>query len=112
MTPPNGGALRQQLDALQVVRKIDPDMPTQTFAALLFIAINPGCSQLQMLKALKLSTSTATRISARLGEWERYGKAGLRLVTQEQNPQDRRERQLYLTPAGTRLVQEVVQCFK
>lgn len=93
---------------LKVVRGVDPEMPAQTLAALVYIGRNPGCSQQDLYRALDLSSSTATRITARLGEWERYNRPGLNFIRAEVNLQDRRFRRLYLTNAGQRFLLSLV----
>jgi DNA-binding MarR family transcriptional regulator len=99
--------LRKLTDAIAIVRSVDPEMPAQTLQALLLIAAEPGIQQRKLREKLDVASSTAARIVARLGEWERYHVQGAQLVMAERDPQDRRQQLLWLTPKGQKVVKQL-----
>lgn len=92
---------------VESIRDIDPEMPAQTLAGLLFIARKPGCSVQDMQEYLQVGSGTGTRIACRLGEWERYEVPGLKLVRAERDPKDRRKVMLWLTAQGQKAVKKL-----
>lgn len=96
---------------LRVARKADPDVPVSTIAALVYIADHQGCSVQDLEGALDVQSSTSSRIVARLPNIGRNDPRsrvpGLGLISIEQDAQDRRKRNLFLTPKGVKLVQEM-----
>lgn len=95
-------------EVLKVVRSVDPEMPAQTLQSLLYIHTHPGCSQTELAGVLEVQTSTVARIAARLSEWRAYKQRGLNFITNEVNPRDRRERQLWLTRHGQAFINELI----
>jgi DNA-binding MarR family transcriptional regulator len=94
--------------ALAAIRKVDLEMPAQYIAGLLYVWAHPGTTQVAIAEHLNMSDAAVSRMTARFSERQTVGKKGLNLVVNEVNPTNQRERQLYLTPRGTRLVQEIL----
>lgn len=97
------------ISLVKKARAIHTELPVQDMHALLYIARHPGCTTTKLWQELEMTSGTGTRITSRLGEWARYKVPGLGLVLAEANPKDRRERQLWLTPAGQRAVKSLTE---
>lgn len=104
--------IHKLMQAVSVIRSFDPEMPTQTLQALLFIHEHPGVHQHTMIEKLGFSTSQGARLAARLGEWERRGKPGKKLVFAETDDGDRRWRKLWLTPRGQSMMTKLIDCLQ
>jgi DNA-binding MarR family transcriptional regulator len=75
--------------------------------ALLYIHAKPGRTQTEVAAATDVSQPTMVRVVARLSERERRNQPGLGLIVAEVGADDRKRRELFLTPAGHRLVQKL-----
>lgn len=92
-------------NALIDVRKIDPEMPAQTLAALCAIAMhNPDRDEPLTMRDVEqkvgVASSTMSRIISRLSKMKTPTEPGLDLVEQFISPTNRRYREVRLTPAG------------
>ena len=87
--------------ALAHLRQCHSDMTVQQAMILLHIAANPGVTQRALYEALDANDSVASRTLAVLSNIGMRDVRGLNLVELTINPEDRRERLLTLTPAGT-----------
>lgn len=111
MTPqknPYATLAGRYLRALRRLYEIHPDMTLLQAQFLFFVAQNPGCSQRQAHDALETTNSNAARTLAILSEYGGRTVGALNLVKMEVNPNDRRERLLFLTPRGTRLMDDLL----
>ena len=102
-------ALSSLSRGVAVVRMVDPDMKAQTLATLLWISQHQGKNIEEMRTALGLTSSSASRAIARLLDTERPGRPGLNFVTSFDNPDDRREKLLMLTPKGVAFMQRLAK---
>lgn len=93
------------------IREVDPEMPAQTLAFILAAYAGDGdVTQNTVGDRLGLSSSAMARIAARTGEWEKYPSVpGLKFVTSEPDPYDRRFRKLAMTEKGKRFVEDLLK---
>lgn len=89
--------------AIEELRKIDPELPTQHAAAFITVAFQPGITMKEMADRLGISQSSSSRIVAALGKWHRLGKPGYDLVEASEDPAERRRKIMHLTPKGRRI---------
>jgi DNA-binding MarR family transcriptional regulator len=114
MPTPDGSRTPISIDRLikllAEVRKIDGEMQAQTLMTLLMIARAPGISQVEIADKLDISKSTVSRNVTALSDYknQRSSKGGYGFVTQRVDPNNRRYRQLFLTPEGQAAVQNLV----
>ena len=98
--------LNQLLSCLEVFRQVDQEMPSQRIVLFLLVASRPGMRMSDVAKKLGLSSSAVSRNLSELSKWGiGINKPGVDLLYAEENPQDRREKMIYLTPKGERLVE-------
>lgn len=104
----NPNALAGRLvKALSRLRERHSDMTVLQAMSLFFIAANPGITQRRLYQSLGTSDSVASRTIAVLTDIGTAHTAALNLVTMKLNPEDRRERLLYLSARGERLVDDI-----
>ena len=84
-------------------------MTVQQAMYLMYIAANPGSTQARAYEGLGSSDCVAGRTLAILSEQGRQDVMGLNLVVMKINPNDRRERLLYLTPKGQHLMDDIMK---
>lgn len=92
------------LEVMELIRRHDPEMPAQTLSTLLLVAGNPGISMQKLAETLNIASSSTSRNVSALSKWKAFQKPGLDLVEAIDNPQNRREKLVSLTPKGERLV--------
>jgi len=99
------------INAMKKVRELDDEMPAQTLLTLLVVYRRDGSiTQFDLRSELGVASSTAARISGRLGPWEKFpAKPGLGLIHSEQDPHDRRFRILSLTAKGRSFIDSVLK---
>ncbi len=103
-------SVRKLWASVEVFRALDPEIPSQTIAAFLLVAMNPGISVLEVQAKLGLANSSTSRNVASLTTVKRKnGKAGFGLVEYREDEQDRRTKNLYLTPKGAKFLNEVTE---
>lgn len=91
--------------ALRRLREVHPDMTVLQAMAFLQVAAKPGVSQKAIGTMLEAGAdSTASRILGLLADVGFRGTKGLNLVEFRNNPMDRRERLMFLSPKGKRLM--------
>lgn len=99
--------LRKLVDMMDRIRGLDPEMPAQTFLALLMVAASGEEGILQSDISQKLdSAASASRILASLS-FERHG-----LVTVETVMENRRFRRVRLTSKGEKEVRRLLDCLR
>lgn len=85
-------------------RKIDPELPMQIALILLLIARKPGINLKELVQQTGLGKSSVSRNVAALSK-EQNGKG---LITYREDPQDRRNKVIQLTPEGERTVRSLL----
>jgi DNA-binding MarR family transcriptional regulator len=94
--------------ALQSLREEDEQMPTQMAAVFLSVALQPGLTMSELGQHVGMSQASCSRNVAALGEWHRFGKAGLNLVESVEDPRERRRKIMFLTVKGRNRVAKVI----
>lgn len=94
--------------SIDTVRMIDANLPTQTFAALLSIAMKEGQSVKEVAEAIGIAQSSASRNISMLSNWDWKKKAGLCLVEYRQDPQNLTVKNIYLTVKGKRVIDQIL----
>lgn len=103
------------LRAIEELRKIDADMPSQMASTFLLIALKPGRTVGDIESALGLSQSSASRNVAALSERvhdRRNGQVGRGLVEYRSDPRDYRRRELHLTERGHEMVVRLLKIMR
>lgn len=101
--------LRTLYQAVQLFRDLDPTLPSQTVVAFLLIAAGAATApeediQMRDLQAaMDTSSASVSRNVAVLTIQHRLGKPGLNLVERYEDPRDRRNTRVRLTPKGRAL---------
>lgn len=109
LSPSAGLALRRLRQALGRLRSAaGGDAVTVGQAmTLLTVAERPGITLLDLAERLEMAQSSATRNADVLGSYGRRSKKGMGLLERREGA-DRRQRELYLTRKGARVLAEVV----
>lgn len=84
---------------LEEFRKIDPEMPMHTALLLLLIAREPGTNLKNLARLTGLGKSAVSRNMALLSQ--NHGRG---LIDYREDPTDRRNKMVFLTPEGERIV--------
>src|SRR4051812_48761823 len=100
MSQANRKGLGRLQEAIEVLRKLDPEMPAQTAVTFLIVAQEPGIGMAELAERLGIAQSSTSRNVAYLSRWRAYEKPGHNLVEASENPQDRRAKVVDLTPKG------------
>lgn len=96
------------MNAIAILRDGDEQMQMQTAQVFLAIAIQPGITSKDLVKAVGISQSSVSRNTAALGEWHRLDKPGLNLIETRPDPRERRRKVHYLTPKGHAVAKRVL----
>lgn len=97
---------------LERLHELHSDMTIQQAMAMLWIASNEGVTQREATGSLGFTESSTSRILALLSEYGSRTITGLGLIRSEINPEDRRERFIFLTSKGRRLVEDIERDIK
>ncbi len=96
--------------AIEEFRKLNPEMQAQTLLTFCAIASKEGEVGMKDIEQMTgMSSSSTSRNIAALGPYHRKGNPGMDLVVAFENPQDRREKLLKLTPKGRRVAESIVR---
>lgn len=94
--------------AIEVMRKVYPEIPAQTMLTLLYVAVEPGLSVGELGRRVGVSTAAISRNLSVLGSWITSSqKPGLRLLELLEDPKNRHIKRAYLTPAGQRIISNI-----
>ena len=93
--------------AMNVLRKLDAEMPAQLVSALFYIASHNGCHKLAMEEDLCLCKASGSRNTDWLSRQHRLGKRGLGLIIKERDPFNGRRLVLSLTEKGELLIAQL-----
>jgi len=85
------------------------NLPTQVLEIFLYVASHEGCHKPAMEEDLGMSSASGSRNSDYLCKTARYKRAGLDLITKEDDPDNRRRMILRLTPSGIRLKNDLLK---
>ena len=101
------GEIATLIQVLEVLRRLDPDMPIQYVLSFLTVAQNEGLSIRELSERLGIAQSSASRNVAALSRWRGTGKPGHGLVLSREDPRERRRKVVTLTAGGRALVEEL-----
>jgi len=100
--------IRGLLRVCDLFLELNGRLPLRCVQAFLAVAQRPGQSVGDYARQTTLSTSTMSRNLLDIGERNRYDEKGYGLIQGRDNPNNRREREYYLTPAGEALLRKVL----
>ncbi len=94
---------------IQLIRDVDSEMPLGQIMFFLTVAQNEGKSLREIAAACDLLIGTASRYMANLMFIPKYRQnAGVSLIHAYDNPVDRRQKVVVLTPAGRKLIEGLI----
>ena len=96
------------LRVLTMFMKLDnsQEVPLQAMAVFWYVATYQNCSKKDIENYFAMSKASASRMTDYISRYHRLGKAGLGLVSKEQDPKDRRRTLLKLTRKGKDLIEK------
>jgi DNA-binding MarR family transcriptional regulator len=95
------------LNAFELLRLMDREIPGQLVSAFLYIASHNPCHKQAMEEDLGFKTSSASRTTDWLSDYHRLGKPGLGLIKKYKDPSNWRRVLLKLTPKGEALIKQM-----
>ena len=96
------------LRVLTLFMKLDAsqDVPLQAMAVFWYVATYQNCSKKDIETYFDMSKASSSRMTDYISRYHRLGKAGLGLVSKEQDPKDKRRTILKLTRKGKDLIEK------
>lgn len=95
---------------IEEFRKLNPEMQAQTILTFCAVASKEGVVGMKDIERMTgMSSASTSRNIAALGPYHRKGNPGMDLVVAFENPDDRREKLLKLTPKGRRIAESLVR---
>ena len=96
------------LRVLTMFMKLDnsQEVPLQAMAVFWYVATYQNCSKKEIETYFDMSKASSSRMTDYISRYHRLGKAGLGLVSKEQDPKDKRRTILKLTRKGKDLVEK------
>lgn len=91
---------------MKSLQEIDPEFPLQYSICLAEIAMNEGLSLTQLAQKTDLSLSTISRIVGALSDYRKNNRP-YGLVKLIVSKSERRRKELYLTPKGAALIENI-----
>lgn len=95
------------LDALDLLRLLDREIPGQVMATFLYVASHNPCHKQALEEDLGFSTASGSRNTDWLSEKHRLKKPGLGLIKKEIDPSNKRRQLLSLTKEGELLISKM-----
>ena len=100
-------ALAQFMNAFELLRQMDREIPGQLVSAFLYVASHNPCHKQAIEEDLNLKSASGSRLTDWLSDYHRLGKPGLGLVRKYQDPSNHRRVFVQLTPKGEALAQQM-----
>ena len=96
------------LRVLHMFMKLDDSqqVPLQSMAVFWYVATYQNCSKKNIEDHFKMSKASTSRMTDYISRYHRLGKAGLGLISKEQDPNDKRKTLLKLTRKGKDLIEK------
>ena len=96
------------LRVITMFMKLDnsQDVPLQAMAVFWYVATYQNCTKKDIEKYFDMSKASASMMTDYISRYHRLGKAGLGLVSKEQDPKDKRRTLLKLTRKGKDLIEK------
>jgi DNA-binding MarR family transcriptional regulator len=102
--------INKVLAAVQAVRNLDAEMPLGQLVFFLTVAKNEGAPLREIAAQCDMLMGTASRYMSNLQFIPRYRQqAGVSLIEAFDNPADRRQKVIVLTPAGRTLLEDLTK---
>lgn len=107
-------ALKKLARAIDAMRAVQEDLPLQTFAMFLAIALEEGQTVNRLGERIGIAQSSSSRNVSLLSDWkqarDKNGQhlPGLKLVESRQDPQNFTMKNVYLKKTGKALVDHMV----
>lgn len=95
--------LKKLIKIIDELRKLDPELPSQTIVVLLEVMISQRVTQKDLLDAVKMNSASLSRNVAALSGVKSFGKSGAGVVKSFEDPQDRRCKIVELNHKGEAL---------
>lgn len=93
--------IKEAIEMLAGVQRVDPDMPVQQLMCLLFIAQEEeGTSLTEIARKANIGLATASRYVSSLGKMNRHKEEGFNFVESYEDPMERRKKIIRLTTKG------------
>ena len=108
LAPDEERRLRSLLHILEYFQEHEPQIPASMISAFLLVALNEGCSLREVVEMSGKPQSTVSRHLLDLGERNRKGEPGLRLVAWRIAQEELRRKEYYLTPKGRALLRRIL----
>ncbi len=95
------------LDILQQLQRVDPELPLHYAICLIHITMNEGTSLTQLSERTGLALSTISRIVGALSDYRLNGQS-YELIDMRISAEERRRKELYLTPKGVATIRNII----
>lgn len=99
------------LELLRVLQTIDPEFPLQYAVCLVLVSQDEGLSLTTLSGRAELSLSTTSRIVGALSQYRQSGQP-YNLVKLHIAPDERRRKEIYLTPKGRHIIDRASALFE
>lgn len=96
-------------DVLGYLRSLDATFPIQGWQVFLAVAQSPGISQPDLEETVGISQSAVSRHVFALSKFAAFNRPGMGMVEAIDNPMNRREKVVNLTPKGERVAEKLAQ---
>jgi len=106
------GNINKLINAMETLRSVHQDMTLNQVLVLLTVAANEGITQKQVVDLMGLTDGSVARIVAILSKYGNRGTGPFNLIDMRIDDADRRQRALFLTPEGRRLVNSIVRSIR
>ena len=94
-------------DALREFQKLDPEMQIPAMYTFLYVALNGPCNQRAVEEAVGISGASASRNISYWCVIRKRGVPGLGMLERYEDPDDRRNNVIRLTPKGKRFLEKL-----
>lgn len=97
------------LEVMEEFRALKTEVPAQTICTFLYIAAHNPCTMPDLIRDLKMGSSSASRCTDMLSAIDRFNKPGPNLVKKDPDPLNASRAVLSLTAKGERLVANITR---
>lgn len=97
-------ALKRLVSCISEIRRLHPEIQSQTIHLLLEVAIQPDITMSELIRKTNLSQASCSHNVSLLSNRDRDNKPGLGLVESREDPAERRRRIVKLTQKGQELM--------
>ncbi len=92
---------------IEEFRKLNPEMQAQQMAIFLTVAAKPDLTITELAKLTGQASSSVSRNVAALGKTHRKGLPGLDILMAVEDPMDRRNKRISMTPKGVMVMNSI-----